>query len=103
MQTCLLVLLVNRLCSTAGISIRYGLKDSANGAVKTAVELLAVVASATQDVPYLGAISGTLTEVIKIRDVSYLESALIKITEDCDRRSKGAKNNGRSSCSMSTR
>jgi hypothetical protein len=57
--------------SVVGISIRDDLKDSANGAVKTAVELLAVAASVTQNVPYLGAISGMLTEVIKIEDVCF--------------------------------
>jgi hypothetical protein len=72
MQTFPSNILVTYPHSTVGISIRHGLKDSANGAVKTAVALLAVAASATQDVPYLGAISGTLTEVIKIRDVGRL-------------------------------
>jgi hypothetical protein len=69
MHNCLSILLIVHSHSVAGISIRHDLKDSANGLVKTAVELLAVVASATQDVPYLGAISGLITAVLKIIDV----------------------------------
>jgi hypothetical protein len=45
------------------------LKDGTDGAIKTAVGLLGVVASATQNVPYLGIISGVLTELIKAKDV----------------------------------
>jgi hypothetical protein len=67
----LLLNLLYNSYSAVGIVIREALKDSANGVVKTAVGLLAVVASATQDVPYLGAISGLLTEVIKIIDVRF--------------------------------
>ena len=37
--------------------------------MKTAVELLGVAASMTQNVPYLGIISGALTELLKIRGV----------------------------------
>jgi hypothetical protein len=69
MQNQLLILLITHSLSTVRIVIRKDLKDSANGAVKTAVELLAVAASATQNVPYLGAISGMIIVVIKIRDV----------------------------------
>ncbi|VDB94121.1 unnamed protein product [Peniophora sp. CBMAI 1063] len=38
------------------------------GVVKTGVEVLGVVAAATQNVPYLSIISGSLTEIIKICD-----------------------------------
>ena len=37
--------------------------------MKTAVELLGVAASMTQNVPYLGIISGALTELLKIQSV----------------------------------
>ena len=37
--------------------------------MKTAVELLCVAASMTQNVPYLGIISGALTELLKIQNV----------------------------------
>ncbi|KZV61576.1 TPR-like protein [Peniophora sp. CONT] len=49
-------------------SLSENLKKDAKGAVKTAVELLAVAASMTQNVPYLGIISGALTEFLKIED-----------------------------------
>ena len=44
--------------------------------MKIAVELLGVAASMTQNVPYLGIISGALTEVLKIQGVRriYLEA-----------------------------
>jgi hypothetical protein len=57
----------------AGIRITQGFKDSADGAVKTAAEVLGLVASSTQNVPYLGIISGALTEFIKVKDVCYPE------------------------------
>ncbi|VDC03277.1 unnamed protein product [Peniophora sp. CBMAI 1063] len=51
---------------------RFGLSESlkrdAHGAVKTAVDILGVAASMTQNVPYLGIISGALTEFLKIQD-----------------------------------
>ncbi|KZV76216.1 TPR-like protein [Peniophora sp. CONT] len=51
------------------------LKKDAKGAVKTAVELLGIAASLTQNVPYLGIISSVLTEFLKIQDeVSGLKS-----------------------------
>jgi hypothetical protein len=56
-----------------GIRIKKDLKDGADGVLKNAVELLAVVASVTQNVPYLGIISGVLTEVIKAKGVRYHE------------------------------
>jgi hypothetical protein len=71
-------LFITHSLSTVGIIIRKSLKDSANGAVKTAIELLAIAASLTQNVPYLGAISKTLTVVIKIRDVCCFEFIIIK-------------------------
>ena len=37
--------------------------------MRTAVELLGVAASMTQNVPYLGIISGALTELLKIQNV----------------------------------
>ena len=37
--------------------------------MKTLVELLGVAASMTQNVPYLGIISGALTELLKIQGV----------------------------------
>jgi hypothetical protein len=52
-----------------GIRISQGFKDGATGAVKTAVDVLGIVASTTQNAPYLGIISGALTEFIKIKDV----------------------------------
>jgi hypothetical protein len=57
-----------------GIRITQGFKDGANGAVKIAVNVLGVVASTTQNVPYLGIISGALTEFIKIKDVLYVHN-----------------------------
>jgi hypothetical protein len=53
----------------AGIQITQGFKDGADGAVKTAAEILGLVASATKNVPYLGILSGALTELIKVKDV----------------------------------
>ncbi|KZV60039.1 TPR-like protein [Peniophora sp. CONT] len=51
------------------------LKKDAKGAVKTAVECLGVAASATQNVPYLGIISGALAEFLKIEgEVTTLKS-----------------------------
>jgi hypothetical protein len=53
----------------AGIRITQDFKDGVDGAVKIAVDVLGIVASTTQNVPYLGIISGALTEFIKIKDV----------------------------------
>ena len=39
------------------------------GAVKEAILALGIAAQATQNVPYLGAISTALTEFMKIQDV----------------------------------
>ncbi|KZV62645.1 hypothetical protein PENSPDRAFT_692335 [Peniophora sp. CONT] len=50
------------------IQLSDSLKRDAKGAVKTAVELLGVAASMTQNVPYLGIISGALTELLKIEN-----------------------------------
>jgi hypothetical protein len=58
----------------AGIRITQGFKDGATGAFKTAVDALGIVASTTQNVPYLGAISGALTAFIKIKDVYCVKS-----------------------------
>ena len=65
------------LCNTRSLAVAYlsipglsdGLKKDAEGALKTAVELLGVAASMTQNVPYLGIISGALTELLKIQNV----------------------------------
>jgi hypothetical protein len=57
-----------------GIRITRNLKDGADGAFKTAVEALGLVASTTQNVPYLGILSGALTEFIKIKDVCRAKS-----------------------------
>ena len=51
------------------LGLSDGLKKDAEGAMKTAVELLGVAASMTQNVPYLGIISGALTELLKIQNV----------------------------------
>ena len=63
--------------TTTGLS--DGLKKDAEGAVKTAVELLGVAASMTQNVPYLGIISSALTELLKIQGVRriYLKAKAI--------------------------
>jgi hypothetical protein len=53
-----------------GIRITQDFKDCVDGAVKIAVDVLGIVASTTQNVPYLGIISGALTEFIKIKDVT---------------------------------
>ncbi|KZV60044.1 hypothetical protein PENSPDRAFT_369934, partial [Peniophora sp. CONT] len=51
------------------------LKNDAKGAVKTAVEILGVAASMTQNVPYLGIISSALAEFLKIEgEVTTLKS-----------------------------
>lgn len=55
------------LTRDAGLS--DNLKKDAKGALKTAVELLSVAASMTQNVPYLGIISSALAEFRKIQDV----------------------------------
>lgn len=64
------------LCYTANTSLPFsvvGLKetliDTTKGAVHLATVALSVAGSATQKVPYLGAISTVLTEVLKIIDV----------------------------------
>lgn len=51
------------------IGISDSLRRDAKGAAKTAVELLGVAASMTQNVPYLGIISGALIELLKMQDV----------------------------------
>ncbi|KZV62636.1 hypothetical protein PENSPDRAFT_657965 [Peniophora sp. CONT] len=63
--------------SAAGtrFQLSESLNKDAKGAVKTAVEILGVAASATQNVPYLGIISGALTEFLKIEgEVTTLKS-----------------------------
>lgn len=45
------------------------MKKNSKGAVRTAVQIIAVAATATQNVPYLGAISSVLAEVMKVYDV----------------------------------
>ncbi|KZV62630.1 hypothetical protein PENSPDRAFT_692326 [Peniophora sp. CONT] len=56
--------------ATASARTRFelseNLKNDAKGAVKTAVDCLGVAASVTQNVPYLGIISGALAEFLKI-------------------------------------
>ncbi|KZV60721.1 TPR-like protein [Peniophora sp. CONT] len=63
--------------STTSRSTRISeeLKTSAKGAVKAAVDILSVAASVTQNVPYIGIVSGVLTELSKIQDeVNVLKS-----------------------------
>jgi hypothetical protein len=57
------------LVINTGIRITQDFKDRVDGAVKIAVDVLGIVASTTQNVPYLGVISGALTEFTKIKDV----------------------------------
>jgi hypothetical protein len=59
---------------------RRNLTQSADGAVKAAVEALTVVSSATQGVPYLGAISTALTAILKIKDVRMSRAFILEIT-----------------------
>jgi hypothetical protein len=63
---------IGRLWFVAGVMTKQDLTDGVNGAVRTAVDVLGLVASATKNVPYLGIISGALEEVLKIRDVRLL-------------------------------
>ncbi|KZV62632.1 TPR-like protein [Peniophora sp. CONT] len=65
--------------TTATARPRFQLSDSlkkdTKGAVKTAVEILGVAAAMTQNVPYLGIISGALAELLKIEgEVTTLKS-----------------------------
>jgi hypothetical protein len=53
-----------------GIALNDKLFKASKGAVHAAAVALNVAASATQNVPYLGAISKVLVEVSKIIDVS---------------------------------
>ncbi|KZV59882.1 hypothetical protein PENSPDRAFT_694758 [Peniophora sp. CONT] len=52
----------------ARLRLSDSLRQDAKGAAKTAVELLGVAASMTQNVPYLGIISGVLIELLKMQD-----------------------------------
>ncbi|VDC01457.1 unnamed protein product [Peniophora sp. CBMAI 1063] len=58
------------LPGVAGLARRFRISDNvkrdAEGAMKTAVELLGVAADMTQNVPYLGIVSGVLSELLKI-------------------------------------
>ena len=45
------------------------------GAAKAAILALGIAVQATQNVPYLGAISTALTEFVKIQDVRRYETA----------------------------
>ncbi|KZV75997.1 hypothetical protein PENSPDRAFT_680464 [Peniophora sp. CONT] len=44
------------------------LRKDAKGAMKTAIDVLSIAASMTQGVPYLGIVSGALTEFVKMAD-----------------------------------
>ena len=47
-------------------------KRDAKGSIKTAIDALAIAASLTQNLPYLGAVSSALTVFLKIQDVGGL-------------------------------
>ncbi|KAJ7690852.1 hypothetical protein B0H17DRAFT_1179771, partial [Mycena rosella] len=55
--------------SHSRVELKQKLLDSSKGAVQLAVVALKIAASAAQNVPYLGAISTALKEVMKIIDV----------------------------------
>jgi hypothetical protein len=55
---------------SAGVAFNDKLFKASKGAVQAAAVALNIAASATQNVPYLGAISKVLVEVSKIIDVS---------------------------------
>ncbi|KZV62641.1 hypothetical protein PENSPDRAFT_657969 [Peniophora sp. CONT] len=59
---------VNKDTASAGprFQLSEGVKKDAKGAVKTAVEIFGVAASAVQNVPYLGIISSALAEFLEI-------------------------------------
>ncbi|KZV62699.1 hypothetical protein PENSPDRAFT_711258, partial [Peniophora sp. CONT] len=74
-------------------------KRDAQGYLKSAIELLGVAASMTQNVPYLGIVSGILTEMIKIEDEVDTYKQEWRATMTSARQIKGVVDNIRQQCS----